>query len=885
MSDFRRLLPGVALALALPAGVAGAADLGPLNAALDHQVSGWQQSEEQGVVILSNDGSSDRGRFLLWNAGPAPAPMRSSLLTFTFGSQDPKSSLNFMIGNQQSGESCFLAIFANRDVALDCLSDSGATNIAGRQGLAKLDGSDRLQVIEEGGATTFYLNDESIGRVEDHPAQGGDMGVALFGRGDFLLGHFSVVVPDRPAPAAGTTPAPPPQPETGNRPPDDLDTRRALLDQAFAKAPSLPGWQVTEREEGWTLENAGSHGAEYLLPLGLAPAGEQRRVVSVDVTLAPAGDRPMSARASAGLFWENPRNGQSCSVQLTAAGDGLMVCFTASGRAVEVGRLPKVATTPGPHTIAIIESGSEVVGVIGTEEIATLKGHPSLGGAVALYAYERGAFTFSDLVIQDLGARGPDRPPETRVPEKSMGSGLTGPLPQFGGDANRMAAAYLGISRSIFLHELGHALIGELAVPSTGPEEDAVDIYSALQMADATVTPAGHPLIDRTAPLAAGYAALAWYYSGRLSEAMAPSEGAWQDEHTADLKRFRNMFCVIYGASPAKFSALAEVVKMEERTLARCEDEFRKQNRAWRAILSPYTRISAENPEGLLPASAPGAPVEVELLPSRRQVGEFLRQTYADALRETALSVGRAFALPRPLKITYQDCDVVNAWYAPNEGSITMCYEIIEHFAVLISDIEEGTKDGYEQIASAAGSGAGAAAPRMAPQATPGTGGAPAQAPTPAAMAPIDELADAGVPPTLRLFTAPYRGGTPNSHPRATVSTTTEIQALMRQDPPPALIDIRAAGGLQSLPGAFRVPGLGDDGGLSDGLQTRVEQFVSEFTRGNKTLPLVIFGAGPEDRAAYNAALRVATTGQRTIWYRGGVAAWEALGLPLAAEE
>jgi|GEM_PF-364778 len=880
MGDFARMLPGLALALVLPAGLAAAADLGPLNAALEQRAEGWQQFEQQGVVILSNDGSSSMGHFLLWDAGPAPEPLRSSLLTFTYDSRDPKASLNFMIGNQKSGDSCFLAIYPNRDVALDCLSKNGATNIAGFQGLAKLDGSDRLQVIEEAGATTFYLNDKRVGRVEGHPAQGGDMGVALFGSGDFLLGHFSVVVPDAnkpatPTPAAETTPDRQQPAETGNRPPDDTHNGRALLDQVFANARPARGWQISDREEGWELQNAATPGAEYLLPLGIAPAGEERRVVSVDVTLAPAGEAPMSARAAAGIFWENPRNGQSCSVQVTAAGDGLMVCFTASGRAVEVGRLPGVVSTPGPHIIAVIENGTELTGIIGTEEIATLKGHPSLGGTVALYGYERGSFTYSDLVIQNLGAPTTTRQPETRVPQKTMGSGLTGPLPQFGGDADRMAAAYLGISRSIFLHELGHALIGELSVPSTGPEEDAVDIYSALQMADATVTPAGHPLLDRTAPMAAGYAALAWYYSGRVSENAPASDGAWQDEHTADLKRFRNMFCVIYGASPGKFSGLAEVVKMEERTLARCEDEFRKQNRAWRAILSPYTRISAENPEGLLPGSAPGAEVEVELRPSGRQVGEFLRQTYGDVLRETALSVGRAFALPRPLKITYQDCDVVNAWYAPSEGSITMCYEIIEHFAVLISDIEEGTKDGYEQVASAS-----APAPRSAPPA----GSAP-QPPQQGGMAAMDELADAGVPPTLRLFTAPYRGGTPTSHPRATLQTTAQVQQLMQKSPAPALIDIRAGEGLTSLPGAVRVPGLGDDGGLSDGLQSRVERFVSEFTRGDKTLPLVIFGAGPEDRAAYNAALRVASTGQSTFWYRGGVAAWTALGLPLAAVE
>ena len=50
--------------------------------------------------------------------------------------------------------------------------------------------------------------------------------------------------------------------------------------------------------------------------------------------------------------------------------------------------------------------------------------------------------------------------------------------------------------------------------------------------------------------------------------------------------------------------------------------------------------------------------------------------------------------LPRPVNVVFKDCGKLNAWYSPREGSITMCYELIENIAVMISDIEMGTVNG-----------------------------------------------------------------------------------------------------------------------------------------------------------------------------------------------
>ncbi|MCH5875610.1 hypothetical protein MMA32_24095, partial [Salmonella enterica] len=67
--------------------------------------------------------------------------------------------------------------------------------------------------------------------------------------------------------------------------------------------------------------------------------------------------------------------------------------------------------------------------------------------------------------------------------------------------------------------------------------------------------------------------------------------------------------------------SLVQQVGFEDRTKARCADEYSKQNRAWRRILAPHTRVGAWTPDGEQPANAPGAPVNVVFEPSSRRVG------------------------------------------------------------------------------------------------------------------------------------------------------------------------------------------------------------------------------------------------------------------------
>lgn len=154
------------------------------------------------------------------------------------------------------------------------------------------------------------------------------------------------------------------------------------------------------------------------------------------------------------------------------------------------------------------------------------------------------------------------------------------------------------------------------------------------------------------------------------------------------------MLCIMYGGNPGVFASLVDQVGFEDRTKARCADEFTKQNRAWRRILAPHTRVGTWSPDGQQPANAPGAPVNVTFEPSSRRIGNLFANNLSEAITNNIKLLGQTYVLPRPVNVVFKDCGKLNAWYSPREGSITMCYELIENIAVMISDIEMGTVGG-----------------------------------------------------------------------------------------------------------------------------------------------------------------------------------------------
>lgn len=160
------------------------------------------------------------------------------------------------------------------------------------------------------------------------------------------------------------------------------------------------------------------------------------------------------------------------------------------------------------------------------------------------------------------------------------------------------------------------------------------------------------------------------------------------------------------------------------------------------------------------------------------------------------------------------------------------------------------------------------------------TAGAWAQAQAgPGAFA--DEDKDYGVPPTARLRTVGYHSPTPVTIPGGTVVATGELRAMLERQPRPFLIDVLGGGVHRTLAGAFwmRAAGAGD---MSPEEERRFAAALAGFAGGDTARPLVFFCADAECWLSHNAALRAIALGYtRVFWYRGGIAAWRAAGLPM----
>jgi rhodanese-related sulfurtransferase len=225
-----------------------------------------------------------------------------------------------------------------------------------------------------------------------------------------------------------------------------------------------------------------------------------------------------------------------------------------------------------------------------------------------------------------------------------------------------------------------------------------------------------------------------------------------------------------------------------------------------------------------------------------------VRLSFAD-LPYITNTLAQDYALPRPVTVNFRDCEQVNAWFDRSDGSITMCYGLLENQLRMIANAESGVSDGAEASNAAMGGGTS------------------------------DELVDLGVPVMGALVPAPYQGPTPTEHARAELITTDQLAALIKSGARMLLVD--TSGAAQTIGGARSVTDIGQDGSLADSHQMDVNAWLNGATGGDKNRPIVFFGRGLQDRSSYNAALRAGALGWNVSWYRGGLDAWVANGLPV----
>lgn len=148
-----------------------------------------------------------------------------------------------------------------------------------------------------------------------------------------------------------------------------------------------------------------------------------------------------------------------------------------------------------------------------------------------------------------------------------------------------------------------------------------------------------------------------------------------------------------------------------------------------------------------------------------------------------------------------------------------------------------------------------------------------------------DEDRSFGIAPPPGYRALDYHAPTPDALPGARVVTTAELAALLERSPRPMLIDVLNGAPHPTLPGAIWL----HNGGLGDYSADENKRFLDALARisgHDRQRALVFFCSGVRCWLSYNAALRALRGGYTDVyWYRGGIAAWRAAGLPTVTSD
>lgn len=139
-----------------------------------------------------------------------------------------------------------------------------------------------------------------------------------------------------------------------------------------------------------------------------------------------------------------------------------------------------------------------------------------------------------------------------------------------------------------------------------------------------------------------------------------------------------------------------------------------------------------------------------------------------------------------------------------------------------------------------------------------------------------------------------YRSPTPTRIEAAQIIDTQGLQVLLQQQPKPLLIDVYRRQWLQgrfidsephaNLPGSHWLANTGD-GELSPEWQQYFNRYLQQLSAGNRQRPLVFY-CRADCWLSWNAVKRAAALGYTSLyWYRDGLDAWEAAGLPVVAAQ
>jgi len=218
-------------------------------------------------------------------------------------------------------------------------------------------------------------------------------------------------------------------------------------------------------------------------------------------------------------------------------------------------------------------------------------------------------------------------------------------------DENKIAFVEANIL-SIFYHELGHAVIDLLQVPIYGQEEDAADVMAVLMI---------HQLFEEASAQSIAYDSA----FGFINDPDGTEAVPYWDLHGPDEQRYYNHVCIFYGANPDERQGLANDLSLPEERAETCVEEYEQADSSWGLVFQEL--------------SDPSSPGALEFIESSAGHDKLLNDLLSVEIDE----LNAEFYLPESVQVKVESCDEANAFYDPNNVSITICSEFVPHLEQL----------------------------------------------------------------------------------------------------------------------------------------------------------------------------------------------------------
>lgn len=130
----------------------------------------------------------------------------------------------------------------------------------------------------------------------------------------------------------------------------------------------------------------------------------------------------------------------------------------------------------------------------------------------------------------------------------------------------------------VFLHEVGHALIANYELPTTGGEEDVADRLSTY----VNLRELGE---DGVNSVIAGAEVFLL-----MSKNRSPGAREMADEHLLGEQRFFNSMCLLFGSDPDKYADVLRKGYLPKERAVRCPSEFQKNEESWDKLLAEWRK-------------------------------------------------------------------------------------------------------------------------------------------------------------------------------------------------------------------------------------------------------------------------------------------------------